>query len=109
METKLTEYLNEISKIQGLLQLWNVQKANGWYSIEKTEVLDTIRIILKPREHDYICNGHIEEIEKITDENSNLSYHTYFIDVTSILVEVKDRHIINANAPQINLNFYMHE
>lgn len=109
MKQELEKFLNEISNIQSLLRLWNIQKAEDWYRIQKTEKLDTICIVLTPCEHDYIINGHIEQIEKIVEENSKLSWHTYHIGVTSIVVPHKDGHMISAITPQITLNFYMHE
>lgn len=109
MKKELENFLNEISNIQTLLSLWNLHKAHDWYRIQKTEKLDTISIVLTPRDEDYIINGHIENIEEILKENSKLSWHTYHIGVTSFLVEHKKGHMITAIAPQIILNFHMHE
>ncbi len=109
MKQELQNFLNEISNIQTLLSLWNLHKAGDWYMIQKTEKLDTICIVLTPSDHDYIVNGHLEDIEKIVQENSKLSWHTYHIGVTSIVVKHSCGHMINAIAPQITLNFYKHD
>lgn len=109
MKQELENFLNEISNIQTLLSLWNLHKANDWYRIQKSENLDTISIVLTPYEEDYIINGHIENIVEIVKENSKLSWHTYHIGVTSFLVQHKKGHMITAIAPQITLNFHMHE
>lgn len=104
-----TAFLEEISKIQGQLQLWNIYSANGGFRIKKSISNDIIHIALTPCEHDYICNGILEEIVKIIEENSNHSWHTYHIGVTSILVEHKDGHMITAITPEINFSFFQHD
>lgn len=109
MATRLTQFLEEISRIQGLLQVWNSQTAKGWFALKKDEVLDTKRIVLTPLDHDYICNGHLTAIERIVSKNSNLSWHTYHIDCTTINVQTIGGHMIQAHVPEIVLNFYMHD
>lgn len=109
MDSRLSQFLNEFENIKSLLRLWNLQKAEDWYRIKDAEEFDTKCIVLTPSEHDYIPNGHIENIVKIVEENSKLSWHTYHIGVTSIIVQHKEGHMISAITPQITLNFYMHD
>lgn len=99
----------EVQNIKSLLQAWNIHKQDRWFYIYQDQYNGTVKIILTPDNHDYFTNGCLEDIEKIVNENSKLSYHTYHVGVTTRIVDTRDGHMITALAPEIVLNFYEHE
>lgn len=109
MKTRLQTFLDELDNIKSTLSILNLHKLDGWYDITKNEEFDTIKLELTPRHHDYIRNGDIESFERTIKENESLSWHTYHIGVTTIIIETNKGHMITALAPQITFNFYCHE
>ena len=109
MKKRLQTFIDELDNIRTTLSNLNHQKLDGWYDITKDEVFDKIKLELTPREHDYIRNGDIEAIERTINENQDLSWHTYHIGVTAIIIETNKGHLISALAPKITFSFYCHE
>lgn len=109
MIKSLEEFIYEVQNIKSLLQVWNSHKQDRWFYIRQDQYNGTVKIILTPNNHDYFTNGCIEDIERIVNENSKLSYHTYHVGVTTHIVDTSDGHMITALSPEIVLNFYEHE
>ena len=101
--------MNEVQSIKSFLHSWNLRKKECWFDIRQDQYCGTVKIILTPNNHDYFTNGCLEDIERIVNENSKLSYHTYHVGVTTRIVDTSDGHMITALSPEIVLNFYEHE
>lgn len=108
MEQTILNYRDEVANIASLITLYLIQNKDTHYRVRPNAYAPDPTISVISTDIDYIDGTRLSQIVEIVEKNHKLSWYTYHVTGSKIIVTTESGTMIDAYGMKLTFNFYEH-